>query len=70
MNPFQPKPTMFDVRWRMFGIGVRIHPLFWIISPVFVCLCSPQLAQNILQRRIMTTTEMVTLIAVGVLPAC
>jgi Zn-dependent protease len=25
-------PTRFDLKWRMFGIGVRVHPLFWLIA--------------------------------------
>jgi Zn-dependent protease len=24
-----------DLRWRMFGVPVRVHPFFWIISAVF-----------------------------------
>jgi Zn-dependent protease len=27
-----PAPTQFDLNWRMFGIDVRVHPLFWLIS--------------------------------------
>jgi stage IV sporulation protein FB len=28
----EPEPTAMDLRWRMFGIDVRVHPLFWLIS--------------------------------------
>jgi stage IV sporulation protein FB len=27
-----PQPTAFDLHWRMFGIDVRVHPLFWVMS--------------------------------------
>ncbi len=30
----EPSPTPFDLNWRMFGIHVRVHPMFWIISAV------------------------------------
>lgn len=30
----EPEETQFDLRWRMFGIDVRVHPLFWVISIV------------------------------------
>jgi Zn-dependent protease len=26
------QPTPFDLRWRMFGIPVRVHPLFWLVA--------------------------------------
>lgn len=29
-----PQPTAFDLHWRMFGINVRVHPLFWVMSAV------------------------------------
>jgi membrane-associated protease RseP (regulator of RpoE activity) len=29
-----PQPTQFDLHWRMFGIDVRVHPLFWLFSAV------------------------------------
>ena len=35
MNPLDPKPTPFDLNWRMFGIHVRVHPGFWIFSAIF-----------------------------------
>lgn len=28
----EPTPTPFDLRWRMFGVPVRVHPWFWIVS--------------------------------------
>lgn len=28
--------TPYDLRWRMFGISVRVHPLFWV-GAAFVC---------------------------------
>ena len=28
----EPGRTQFDLNWRMFGIPVRVHPMFWIIS--------------------------------------
>jgi hypothetical protein len=33
--PFLAEPeqrTQFDLSWRMFGIHVRVHPLFWLIA--------------------------------------
>jgi stage IV sporulation protein FB len=32
MNAREPGRTMLDLRWRMFGVEVRIHPLFWIAA--------------------------------------
>jgi Zn-dependent protease len=29
-----PQPTPFDLHWRMFGIDVRVHPFFWLVSAV------------------------------------
>jgi Zn-dependent protease len=29
---FEPSETPYDLRWRMFNVPVRVHPLFWIIS--------------------------------------
>lgn len=31
----EPAPSPFDLRWRMFGIGVRVHPTFWLFSILF-----------------------------------
>jgi stage IV sporulation protein FB len=28
----EPNPTPYDLRWRMLGTDVRVHPLFWLIS--------------------------------------
>jgi Zn-dependent protease len=28
----EPAETPFDLRWRMFNIPVRVHPLFWVVS--------------------------------------
>jgi Zn-dependent protease len=30
----EPKPTPYDLRWSMFGIPIRVHPMFWLISAV------------------------------------
>jgi Zn-dependent protease len=27
-----PQPTPLDLHWRMFGIDVRVHPFFWLMS--------------------------------------
>lgn len=27
-----PNETPYDLRWRMFGVHVRVHPLFWLLS--------------------------------------
>jgi stage IV sporulation protein FB len=29
---FEPNRTPYDLAWRMFGIPIRVHPLFWLIS--------------------------------------
>jgi Zn-dependent protease len=31
---FEPSETPYDLRWRMFGIDVRVHPMFWLLSAV------------------------------------
>lgn len=28
----EPTETPYDLRWRMFGIDVRVHPMFWAVS--------------------------------------
>jgi stage IV sporulation protein FB len=28
----QMQPTPFDLRWQMFGIPVRVHPFFWLVT--------------------------------------
>jgi Zn-dependent protease len=35
MNLLEPAPTPYDLRWRMFGVAVRVHPMFWLISAIF-----------------------------------
>ena len=32
MNLVEPQSTPFDLRWRMFGIRVRVHPSFWFFG--------------------------------------
>jgi stage IV sporulation protein FB len=31
----EPEATPYDLRWRMFGINVRVHPLFWLVTVLF-----------------------------------
>jgi Zn-dependent protease len=31
----EPKSTRFDVHFKVLGIPVRVHPLFWIVTSVF-----------------------------------
>jgi Zn-dependent protease len=31
----EPERTQFDLSWRMFGIHVRVHPMFWLVSAIF-----------------------------------
>jgi Zn-dependent protease len=31
---FQPDRTQFDLNWTMFGVHVRVHPLFWLVTAV------------------------------------
>jgi len=31
---FEPSQTQFDLRFRLFGIGVRVSPWFWVMSAV------------------------------------
>jgi Zn-dependent protease len=28
----EPDETRYDLRWRMFGTNVRVHPMFWLMS--------------------------------------
>jgi stage IV sporulation protein FB len=28
----EPSETPFDLRWRMFGVHVRVHPFFWLMT--------------------------------------
>jgi Zn-dependent protease len=30
----EPTPTRYDLRWRMFGTDVRVHPMFWLVSVI------------------------------------
>jgi len=30
----EPELTPYDLRWRMFGIDVRVHPMFWLFTAV------------------------------------
>jgi Zn-dependent protease len=30
----EPGQTAFDLRWRMFGVDVRVHPMFWLIAGI------------------------------------
>jgi Zn-dependent protease len=31
---FEPDRTPYDIRWRMFGIDCRVHPMFWLVSVI------------------------------------
>lgn len=31
---FEPNETSYDLRWRMFGTPVRVHPLFWLMAVI------------------------------------
>ena len=30
----EPNSTPYDLRWTMFGIPVRVHPMFWLVSVI------------------------------------
>jgi stage IV sporulation protein FB len=30
----EPDETRYDLRWRMFGTPVRVHPMFWLMSVI------------------------------------
>src|SRR5208283_5752371 len=32
MIKLEPDPTLWDVKWRMLGVPVRVHPLFWLMA--------------------------------------
>lgn len=32
MIDLEPSRTRWDLQWRMFGIPVRVHPLFWLAA--------------------------------------
>jgi Zn-dependent protease len=31
----EPEHTNYDLKWRMFGVPIRVHPLFWLVSALF-----------------------------------
>jgi stage IV sporulation protein FB len=31
---FEPAPTPWDLKWRMLGTSVRVHPFFWLVTAV------------------------------------
>lgn len=31
---FEPNETPYDLRWRMFGTPVRVHPMFWLVAVI------------------------------------
>lgn len=41
MNFFSSQPTPFDLRWRMFGIPIRVHPTFWLFCWAFSYFYQP-----------------------------
>jgi Zn-dependent protease len=32
MIKLEPNPTSWDLKWRLCGIPVRVHPLFWLVA--------------------------------------
>ncbi|HYV37075.1 MAG TPA: site-2 protease family protein [Gemmataceae bacterium] len=30
----EPGETAYDLKWRMFGVDVRVHPMFWLVSAI------------------------------------
>lgn len=30
----EPNETPYDLRWRMFGVDIRVHPMFWLVSVI------------------------------------
>jgi Zn-dependent protease len=30
----EPGHTAYDLHWRMFGISVRVHPMFWLVAAI------------------------------------
>ncbi len=42
MNPLEPAPTPFDLRWRLFGIHFRVHPSFWLVGLLFGMMSAPR----------------------------
>jgi Zn-dependent protease len=49
---FEPNQSQFDLRFRLFGIGVRISPWFWIISAAMGWGGGPGRGDQFLQRLI------------------
>jgi stage IV sporulation protein FB len=46
---FEPNETRFDLRWRMLGTSIRVHPMFWLMAVIlgfdaFIPLGLPYLA--------------------------
>jgi stage IV sporulation protein FB len=35
VNFLEPSPTPFDLRFRLFGTPIRVHPTFWLIMALF-----------------------------------
>lgn len=40
----EPSPTSYDVNFRVFGVPVRIHPLFWLVSLIWAGRNPPSVA--------------------------
>src|SRR5262249_14879834 len=34
VNLLEPGHTPYDLRWRLFGVHVRVHPMFWLLSAI------------------------------------
>jgi len=47
---FEPSQTQFDLRFRLFGIGVRVSPWFWIISAAMGWGGGPEHNEHFLER--------------------
>lgn len=30
----EPQPTPWDLRWRMLGTPIRVHPMFWLVTAI------------------------------------
>jgi stage IV sporulation protein FB len=42
VNFLQPTPTPFDLRFRLFGTPVRIHPTFWLVGALLGYIIVPR----------------------------
>ena len=31
---FEPNRTPYDLSWKMFGVNVRVHPMFWLVGAI------------------------------------